>query len=259
MCIVAIAIGQHPRYPIIVASNRDEWLARPTRALAPWADGASSIVGGRDLQDGGTWLGVNAQGTIALITNFRDPSEYKPHAPSRGGIVVDALNHAGDADDFMAALRPRVGQYRGFNFAFIYKNQAFVLESRSNTLHTLGAGVHAFSNGRVHAPWPKCSRLKAKVSAALSTPDVGEALLAALTDTARADTDALPHTGVTPEIEHTLSAIYVTERAGYGTRTSSVILRAARSVEFLAQEHAATLDAPAGELRRYRIDGLAWG
>ena len=89
MCLIALALEQHPRYALVIAANRDEFLHRPAAALDWWqpAPAAEPVLGGRDLQAGGTWMGLSAAGRIALLTNVRDPSRQRATAPSRGAIV----------------------------------------------------------------------------------------------------------------------------------------------------------------------------
>ena len=89
MCLIVVALGVAPRYPLVVAANRDEQHARPTRAAAWWSD-APHVVGGRDLQAGGTWLAMDRRGRFAAVTNIRDPN--RPIGlRSRGSLVADFL------------------------------------------------------------------------------------------------------------------------------------------------------------------------
>ncbi|MCB1814019.1 MAG: NRDE family protein, partial [Candidatus Competibacteraceae bacterium] len=74
MCLILLAYKQHPEYPLILAANRDEFYRRPTQPLQPWQD-APHVLAGRDLQAGGTWLGVSADGRLATVTNFRNPTQ----------------------------------------------------------------------------------------------------------------------------------------------------------------------------------------
>ena len=82
MCVAVLAWQAHPRWRLVVAANRDEFHERPTAPLARWSDGT---IAGRDLQAGGTWLGLNAAGRLALVTNFRLPGYPRPDLASRGG------------------------------------------------------------------------------------------------------------------------------------------------------------------------------
>jgi len=83
MCLAIIAFNYLTDWPLIVIANRDELHSRPTLPAGPWSD-ASNILGGRDLNAGGTWLGMTSSGKLALLTHFRDPGLHDPIAPSRG-------------------------------------------------------------------------------------------------------------------------------------------------------------------------------
>ncbi|KAF4553663.1 putative transport and Golgi organization protein [Elsinoe fawcettii] len=93
MCI-ALLTTSHPQYAFILASNRDEFIARPTAQADWWASPNGHVLGGRDLEREvqGTWLGITKQGRIGCLTNFREP-EGKPVSglKSRGGIVNSFL------------------------------------------------------------------------------------------------------------------------------------------------------------------------
>ena len=103
MCLIALALEQHPRYPLVIAANRDEFLQRPAAALDWWrpAPGTEPVLGGRDLHAGGTWMGLTASGRIALLTNVRDPSRQQAMAASRGAIVPA----------WLAGAQPRGGNH----------------------------------------------------------------------------------------------------------------------------------------------------
>ena len=88
MCLLALALGVHARFPIVIAANRDEFHARPTELLGWWwpAADAPPVLSGRDLEAGGTWMGLTAAGRLAMLTNIRAPSQHDPDAESRGRI-----------------------------------------------------------------------------------------------------------------------------------------------------------------------------
>ena len=115
MCLVALAIDQSRRFPLIIAANRDEFFKRPTARLAWWAThpGEPAILGGRDLEGGGTWMGLTAQGRLALVTNHRDPGRIDLQAPSRGEIVANWLAAREPIDRFW--MRTALSGYNGFN------------------------------------------------------------------------------------------------------------------------------------------------
>src|SRR4030081_918356 len=90
MCLVLVVWRVHPHYGCLVAANRDEFHARPTAPAGWWPD-HPQILAGRDLQAGGTWLGITREGRFAAVTNFRDPSDKRSTARSRGTLVTEYL------------------------------------------------------------------------------------------------------------------------------------------------------------------------
>lgn len=234
MCLVALALHRHPRFPAVLASNRDEWFHRPSAPMDWWrpADGATPVLAGRDLAAGGTWLAFTAEGRVALVTNVREPGHEVPGAPSRGALPLHWL--ADPVDDLapLAAV-PR----QGFNLlaADLRQGRGTWLTNRPRARQAaLGAGVHAVSNADLDAPWPKVIALKARLARAVDeageTADAGEALAQSLFDALRDDRTApdadLPRTGVPTGRERALSAAFIRIDAGdaglYGTVASTV-------------------------------------
>jgi uncharacterized protein with NRDE domain len=222
MCLILVAWRAHPDFPLVVAANRDEFFARPT-APAGWWDEAPDILAGRDLQAGGTWLGVNRRGVFAGLTNFRDPSRQRPDAPSRGALVAAGLAGEAPVAERLAWLARHGGAYNGFNLIFSDSRELAVHESVSGNGQVLGPGIYGLSNHLLDTPWPKVVAAKSRLHTALeSLPDTA-ALLALLRDDRPAPDDALPRTGVSLEWERLLSAAFI-RAPGYGTRSSTVIL-----------------------------------
>src|SRR5919199_1645384 len=100
MCIVLLAYKTHPVYPLILAANRDEFYERPTAQAWFWED-APGLLAGRDLERGGTWLGVTETGRLAAVTNFREPEQRIADAPSRGLLVSDFLRSRERPEDYL--------------------------------------------------------------------------------------------------------------------------------------------------------------
>src|SRR3546814_14928386 len=94
MCVLAFAWRAHPHWPLIAAGNRDELHARPAQPLARW-DRPDHLLAGRDLQSGGTWLGVSEQGRFAVVTNLRGYGAPEPGRAARGALVPDPLSGKG--------------------------------------------------------------------------------------------------------------------------------------------------------------------
>ena len=231
MCLVAVAIGQSPRWAWVIASNRDEFFDRASTPLAWWRPeaGGVDVLSGRDLAGGGTWLGLARSGRLALVTNVREPGRYVAGLPSRGELVTQWL--MGDATPLASTLAvPR----NGYNLLRANLLDG-TLDWGSNRLaqqSTLGPGLYGLSNAALDTPWPKTLRLKAALQQTLShhpgcsARDLNAALLPALADAEPAPDDQLPDTGVGLERERQISSAFIRVAggvAGYGTRCSTVV------------------------------------
>ena len=130
MCtLVLLHRPGHP-WPVLIAANRDEMLARAWDPPGPhWPD-RPGVVGGRDRLAGGSWLGLNASGVAAAILNRTDSLGPAAGKRSRGELVLDALDHneARDAAEALAALDPEA--YRTFNLVIADNTGAYWLRSR---------------------------------------------------------------------------------------------------------------------------------
>lgn len=245
MCLIAFALHADPGCPLLIAANRDEFLDRPTEALHRWtlSDG-TEIVAGRDLRDGGTWLGLSPRGRVAMLTNVRQ-TQAGPGPRSRGELVTRWLQGHGednDEDELAAAIDP--GAYGGFNLVVgdFHRHRWSWLSNRhpdaphdprSPELHrkTLTAGIYGLSNASLDTPWPKTQRLKRAVADALAglrdrsaSDDWLQPLAHTLADREQALAPELPHTGVPDDLERALSSpfVHMPDRA-YGTRSSVVV------------------------------------
>ncbi len=249
MCLIALAWHAHPRYRLVLATNRDEFHARPTRPLAAWDD-APDVVGGRDELHGGSWLALRGRRLVA-VTNVRRPPERE--GLSRGELVAHLVRHDAPAAQALASLAPVAPGYRPFNL-LMHDGDTLAYASnlpeappdgedgRRFAMRPLAPGVHGMSNGALDAPWPKTAAAMARLDAWLSSsaaqpdddgwPDL-EPLFDALADPTQAPDDALPDTGIGLERERFLSSAFIHGDA-YGTRASTLVLIAddhARIVE----------------------------
>jgi uncharacterized protein with NRDE domain len=231
MCLIALAWAQHPRYPLVVAANRDEFLQRPSAVLDWWlpSPGAAPVLGGRDLQAGGTWMGLSANGRLALLTNVRDPAQIKPLAPSRGVIVPAWLNTPQSAESFCAALA--TAGHNPFNLLAVdwAGNECWYAGAPTPSPLPLSPGLYGLSNAALDTPWPKVQRLKLALAQALaeitSTLTLEAALFSALADRSPVADSALPDTGVGIERERGLAPAFIhAPAAGYGTRCSTLLI-----------------------------------
>ncbi|HYC86282.1 MAG TPA: NRDE family protein [Chryseosolibacter sp.] len=223
MCLIFIALKQHPRYKLIVAANRDEFYNRRTAAAGFWPD-HPGVLGGRDLEAQGSWLGMNRAGAIAMVTNFRDPTNIDPSAPSRGALVSDYLTRAHDPMTYLKGVQARARRYNGFNLVVGDPDKLWYFSNYAQGVTEMTAGIFGLSNHLLETPWPKVRRGKDKLAALLASEEiVPDKLFRLLYDDGRAPDEQLPDTGIGLERERALSSMFI-KTNGYGTRCSTVIL-----------------------------------
>jgi uncharacterized protein with NRDE domain len=222
MCVVALAWNIHPRWRLLLIGNRDEAHARPSAPLVHWVD-APEILAGRDLEAGGTWMGVHASGRAAVVTNVRDPRAAHDRA-SRGLLVSDFLRDGDPAAQHAEALRIEAARYRPFNLLLFDRESArFVSNHPQVRARELAPGLHGLSNGDMDAAWPKVRRATDALQSWLDAGDEDfELLFAALADETPAPDAALPDTGIGLELERRVSPPFV-RGAVYGTRATTLI------------------------------------
>jgi len=245
VCLAVVALDSHHRYALVVAANRDEFHVRPTAAAAWWD---ASLLAGRDLEAGGTWLGVTRAGRIALLTNVREPHRVDRRAPSRGALVPDVLRDGAPIAEALARARERGASYNGFNLIAANPDGAAWASNRAERVVALAPGVHGLSNALLDAPWPKVLRTEAAVAAWLASGrDDPEPLFEALADRTVAPDAELPSTGVPLDWERVLSAPFIVSER-YGTRSSTVVtVDRAGEVRFVERSFDAS-GMPCGEL-----------
>ena len=227
MCLLILAYHCRSDYPLIIAANRDEFFDRPTQPLDFWPE-QKDILAGRDLQAGGTWMGLHRSGRLAAITNFRAPDRLRPDAPSRGHLVSDFIGGDEETGSYLDKLNRKSRDYNGFNLIAGRMEALFYFGSRGPAPRPLKAGIHGLSNHLLNTPWPKVVRAKQAMASIVeqSVPPDPENLLAFLQDRHQPPDRELPHTGVTLEWERLLAPVFI-QSPVYGTRSSSVLMMAA--------------------------------
>jgi uncharacterized protein with NRDE domain len=204
MCVVAIALSAHPRWQLVLAGNRDEFHGRPSSPLSRWEGKDSHIIAGRDLQSGGTWLGVSETGRLAVVTNIRTGFLPDPDKESRGALITDFLGGKTQFDD--------LDRYNPFSLFAIDREKAWYAANRPQPeVVQLDIGVHSLSNGLPGDAWPRRERLHRALAEWLEVEDArAEALLDQLSD----------ETILSDDHEH--SPIFIRNER-YGTRCSTVV------------------------------------
>ncbi len=244
MCLIAFAYQVHPRFPFILAANRDEFLDRPAAPAHFWDD-APHILAGRDLRAGGTWLGITRSGRFAAITNYRDLRRAPVGGPSRGQLVRAAL----ETDIDPEATRV----FEGFNLLYGPLGALRYLNNIQPAEIALKPGIHGLSNHFLDTPWPKVEQAKTEMHRLVAGDDdvLVAGLFALLADETRAPDHGLPDTGLQLAQERAASSIFI-RSPGYGTRCSTVVLvDAAGQVHF--EERTASTGGHVRE--KFRIEG----
>lgn len=220
MCLIVLAIGQDPKYPLILAGNRDEFHTRPTQKADWWAD-KPDIVGGRDLQAGGTWLAVHRSGRFATVTNHRDAEPSSAKFRSRGHLVTEFLECDVTPLEYANAVDGE--RYAGFNLIVGSGGEVAYVSNRGSDPRQLTAGIYGLSNALLDAPWDKVERSKARLQELLTSGAVNETTMLRLLDDRRlgpiVEVESGPHDFA---IMRAITAPFIVT-PDYGTRCSTVV------------------------------------
>lgn len=223
MCLILFAHDCHPRYQLVVAANRDEFYKRPTLPAAFWQDN-SNILAGRDLQQGGTWMGLTTTGRFSALTNYRDAVHNNPQSPSRGYLVQKYLNSNISPECFINNLPSGGAEYNGFSLLVGTTQSLNYYSNREKALRKVEKGIHGLSNSLLDVPWPKVSKGMKALAGCLQKQEIKkEQLLELMADQERPEDHELPQTGVSLEWERILSPAYIVS-SDYGTRSTTVLL-----------------------------------
>lgn len=222
MCTICFAYYQHPKFPLLLLANRDEYYERPTAQAGPWPE-APVVYGGRDLQRGGMWLGVNQHGRFAAVTNVRNGRRHVVSELSRGMLVLEFLRLTATVDEFIESIRKNRSRYGGFNLLFGSLDSLWYYGNGADSLQRLTPGVFGISNAELDTPWPKVTSCKSELRKRIDeeVEDL-DTYLEILNDRRIHPDRTLPSTGIELELERQLSALRV-DVEGYGTRCSSVL------------------------------------
>jgi uncharacterized protein with NRDE domain len=223
MCLIVFAYKAHPKYKFIFAANRDEFYDRSTEQADYWKD-HPELLAGKDIQAGGTWMGITKQGRFAAVTNYRDLKNIKENALSRGMLTLDFLNDNISAEKYYENIKPSLQDYNGFNLILGSINELFYFSTHNNGIKKLEPGIYGLSNAVLNTDWPKVKKSKDVLSVLLKNDEVHPwELLSILNDTRPAKEEDLPDTGVGMEWEKILSSIFI-QSPKYGTRSSTAVV-----------------------------------
>lgn len=224
MCLITFHWQDHPRYPLIVASNRDEVYNRPTEAAHFWPD-HPYLLAGRDLLQQGTWLGITKQGKFAALTNYRDSVKMATNKRSRGDLVKNYLTSDMHPVDYLTIVHDQSDEYTGFNLIVGTTDELYYYNNIEKARSRIPSGTHSLSNRFLNTPWQKVIKSKSKLRSYAQTHNIinTDLLFHILLDAEQAPDDQLPDTGIGKTLEKQLSSLFI-QTPSYGTRSSTVLL-----------------------------------
>lgn len=225
MCLIVFSYKTHPKYKLVVATNRDEFYNRPTRPAQFWTDeGQPQLLAGKDLKANGTWMGISKNGKWGALTNFRDLSNIKENAPTRGTLVLDFLKTETSTYEYLQNLESSAQEYNGFNLLIGDTDKIYHYSNESLKISEINAGIHGVSNALLNTSWPKLDAAKNNLQSVLSNKVFEkEDLFQILKSEEKAPDDLLPSTGLSYELEKAISSVFI-KTENYGTLCSTLLM-----------------------------------
>lgn len=215
MCLIVLAHRADPRFPLVLAANRDEDYERPSHAADFWPD-APEVLGGRDAVLGGSWLAIAKSGRFAAVTNLRGAER---RTRSRGALVRDFVTADSDARMFADSVVANAPEYAGFHLlAGVAGGE--IVHVTPDSWTPLAAGIHAISNAPLGEEWPKTAIAAGTMAEVLRLDHPADALMRFLT--------------APRQTRHVESEVFIAGER-YGTRASTVIVATEREVAFAEQ------------------------
>ncbi|MBA6413521.1 NRDE family protein [Parahaliea sp. F7430] len=223
MCLMIFAYRVHPDYPLLLAANRDEFYARPTAPASYWKE-HPALLAGRDLEAGGTWMGLTQSGRFAAVTNFRDPARSLSAPRSRGELPLKWLTSERQASELLAELESQDSDYAGFNLLLGDRDALWYYSNADKApAIKLEPGIYGLSNAKLNSPWPKVIKGKARIAELLSGPIDHQSLLDTVHDKGSADPAELELLGLQETMDAALSAQFISTEV-YGTVSSTTLI-----------------------------------
>lgn len=224
MCLIFLSYKQNEEYPFIALANRDEFYRRPTLQANYWEENPN-ILAGKDLEAGGTWMGITKNGHMAMLTNYRDIPNIKQNAPTRGKLVSDYLAGEFDPKSYLLALTKTANQYNGYNLIVgTFDDPWYYSNYQQKKVVQLGSGLYGLSNQLLDSNWPKIEKGKERLSPLMIEKELNiESLFTMMTDKEVVNNDALlPSTGLPLDRERSISSMFI-DTEGYGTRATTLV------------------------------------
>lgn len=220
MCLIVFAYKTHPDYKLILVANRDEFYHRPTLEAHWWED-PPGILAGKDLKAKGTWMGIRKNGRFSAVTNYRDISNIREEARSRGDLPLNFLKGNQKTTDHAKTIKDYAHEYNGFNL-LLFDESMVHFSNYEGRINELKPGIYGLSNALLDTPWPKVTKAKQIFEKSITHGFIPTELLNTLDDTEVAADQDLPDTGLSPEMEKALSPMCI-RTPNYGTCCSTVV------------------------------------
>ncbi|MDN3669687.1 NRDE family protein [Echinicola jeungdonensis] len=221
MCLITFNWKGFPGYKLILVANRDEFFERPTQGLHQWPAG---FFAGKDLKNGGTWMGFHPSGRFAAITNFRDLDHLKSNPISRGNLVKDFLEKEVDPLAYLKEVEKFQDRFDGFNLLVGSGEHLFYMSNYKKGIEEVKPGIHGLSNALLDDPWPKVKKAKSDLAHISSKGEFTLNQLMAIHQSEKKEPfELLPYTGIPKEMEQALSARFIRYGGEYGTVNISVL------------------------------------
>lgn len=254
MCLITFSWDQHPKYKLVLLANRDEFYSRATAAASFWDD-YPKLLGGRDLEAGGTWMGMHHSGRFSALTNYRDPQNIKEQAPSRGFLTSDYLIKNQSPYAYLKALHSKANDYNGFNLLVGNLQEIWYYSNYEHEVRNLEAGLYALSNHLLDTPWYKAEVARQLLAEALEQDHISVSyFLDALHNTQKPADELVQRTGLAIEKERMLSSMFI-ESPNYGTHSSSVLLMTHEGeLEFTERRYLNADGKPSEQTFRFNIE-----
>lgn len=252
MCLIVFAWETHPDYRLILAANRDEFHGRPAQPLHWWPD-RPTVLAGRDLQAGGTWLAASRNGRFATVTNYREGQRPRAGLRSRGDLVADFVSGERAPEEYLRSLEG--DRYAGFSLLVTDGEELWCGSNRGDAPTLLGSGIYGLSNAALDTPWPKLIRSRAGLEGLLEADRVNESeLLRLMADRTPAAAHEIVAGDMSFELARAITAPFIVS-TDYGTRCTSTLLWSAMGKVALTEYRFSPTGEAAGETRfAYDVD-----
>lgn len=154
MCLILFGFQPNDQYKLVVAANRDEFYRRSSRVAGYWPE-HPGLLAGKDLQMGGTWLGITRTGRFAAVTNFRETPAASLPPRSRGDLTLNFLRGEMTPREYLAEVDTRATEYKAFNLLVGDGDSLYYYCNRQAIVQRLEAGIYGLSNDLLDCNWPK--------------------------------------------------------------------------------------------------------